>query len=41
VAVGSLLLGGTAAWASSIALGPWRGRATTTVESDEAATIVA
>jgi hypothetical protein len=41
LAAGGLLFGGTAAWASSIALGPWRGGAATAVESDEAAAIAA
>jgi hypothetical protein len=41
LAAGGLLFGGTAAWASSIALGPWRDGAATAVESDEAAAIAA
>jgi hypothetical protein len=41
VVAGSLVLGGTAAWASSIALGPWRRGAITTLEPDEAAAVAA
>ncbi len=40
LAAGGLLFGGTAAWASSIALGPWR-RGTTTLEPNEAAAVTA
>jgi hypothetical protein len=38
---GSLLLGGTAAWASSIALGPWRRGRTTALEPNQAAAVAA
>ena len=36
---GGLLFGGTAAWASSIALGPWRGGTITEVKPEEAAAV--
>jgi hypothetical protein len=37
LAVGGLVLSGTAAWASSIALGPWRRGTTTALEPNQAA----
>jgi hypothetical protein len=41
LAVGGLVLSGTAAWASSIALGPWRRETTTTLQPDETAAVAA
>jgi hypothetical protein len=41
LAVGGLVLSGTAAWASSIALGPWRRGTTTALEPNQAAAVSA
>jgi hypothetical protein len=41
LAAGGLVLSGTAAWASSIALGPWRRGRTTALEPNQAAAVAA